>query len=216
MIESSKSLKERSPPFPFAQEIEECYGTINKMISRELRELSCSVLSTNNMLAFSHGKIWKNSWPSAPDDQGEMEDHSVEAIIPVEDIVRNDLQLIDRFVNRFVRGINDQFMQNMYSKISDTADKAGNVVSGKDYESFAETFLESIKRLEFSVGDDGEVSLPQLHVTPELFEKMRKDLLGQGSEFESEVAKITSEKIQAAKDREAERLEKFLDPGELQ
>jgi hypothetical protein len=105
--------------------------------------------------------------------------------------------------------ISSEMKKNIYATVSAAADGTGNVVSTKAAGSPALAFLEMLRKIEFGVNPKGEVTLPDLHLSPEMGQKMFDDLNSQGPEFRNEVERIKREKALDALQREQARLAKF-------
>ena len=97
----------------------------------------------------------------------------------------------------------------MYKTISESCDKVGNTVNQNEHASQAEAFLEMLKRVDFSVNENGQVELPQIHVGTISAEPLMQALESQGEEFHAEVERIKQEKAEAALKKEKERLNKY-------
>lgn len=201
-------------PFPFAKETEKFDVAFTSMLRKELRDVQATFLSPDNMLGYSHGRAWRTTHPNALKNEGEFQEHSVETSIPFAKIVEHDLSQIEKFKNEVINGFTNQFMRTMYATVSEAADAVGNTVNAQDHEDFSQTFLEALQKIEFGVDRDGNVSLPQFHVSPAMAEKVTKELAAKGPDFEKQVNELMAEKSAAAKAREEERLSKFPPNGE--
>ena len=102
-----------------------------------------------------------------------------------------------------------QFARSIYSVVGAAAERVGNVVSNKETGSTAQSFLAMLKKIEFGVDRDGNVSLPQVHVGPDMAEKMINELQSQPPEFGEEVERVKAQRSEQALQKEAERKAKF-------
>lgn len=175
----------------------------------ELRKQSRETfVSEQNVLRTNHGKNWA-LLARDPEPDVTMHQVSVEYTIPFKEIAENDLGLITRTILLLNEEMGRQFEHNMYSAISAAAEKVGNVVDARDAGSFAQSMLEMFKKIELGVDRNGNVSMPQIHLGPEAFERMTKEMQNVPPEVEAEFEQIKAEKIQAALSRESERKAKF-------
>ena len=69
--------------------------------------------------------------------------------------------------------------------------------------------LEMFRKLELGVDRDGNVSMPQIHVGPELYARLPEEMSKVPPELSAEIERVKAEKIKEALDREAERKGKF-------
>jgi hypothetical protein len=165
-------------------------------------------VSEQNVLRMNHGGNWVHS-ARAPEPDVTMHKISAEYSIPFKDIAENDLGLIARTMLPLSQEMEKQFAHNMYGVVGAAAEKVGNVVDARAAGSFAQSMLEMFKKIEFGVDRDGNVSLPQIHVGSETFERISKEMQNVPPEIEAEIEQIKAEKIQAALNREIERKAKF-------
>ena len=134
---------------------------------------------------------------------------SAEWTIPFKDIADNDLSLIARSILPLNEEIERQFARNMYGLVGAAAEKVGNVVDAKASGSIAASMLEMLRKIEFGVSRDGTVSMPQIHVGPDMAERIAKELKNVPPEIEAEFKEVKAKKVEDALDREAERKAKF-------
>lgn len=166
----------------------------------------------NNVLRFNHGSRWVHSAREV-DEEPAMRTISAEWLIPFKDIAENDLGLIERSMAPVSESMDRQFAQNLYGVVGAAATKVGNVIDAREEGSVAQSFLAMLRKIEFGVDRDGNISMPQMHVSPEMGDRMLKELRNQPPEFELEVEQIKAEKAKAALAREAERKAKFKKAG---
>lgn len=179
------------------------------MMMRELNKRHTSMyINENNTLHYSHGANWVRS--AREDDVGpQMQTLSTEWSIPHQSIVDNDLSLIETGLRNAVESLSAQFARSIYSVVGAAAERVGNVVSDKETGSTAQSFLEMLKKIEFGVDREGNVSLPQVHVGPDMAEKFVNELKSQPPEFSEEVERVKAQRSELALQKEAERKAKF-------
>jgi hypothetical protein len=179
------------------------------MLMRELHKRQTSMyVNEDNILHYNHGANWIRS--AREDDEGpQMQTLSTEWSIPFQSIVDNDLSLIETGLRNAVESLSAQFARSIYSVVGAAAERVGNVVSEKETGSGAQSFLEMLKKIEFGVDRDGNVSLPEMHVGPDMAEKLINELKSQPPEFGEEVERVKAERSELALQKEAERKAKF-------
>lgn len=165
-------------------------------------------VSEHNVLRMNHGSNWVHS-ARDPEPDTSMHTISAEWTIPFKDIAENDLGLIGRTILPISEEMEKQFAQNMYGVVGAAAQKVGNVVDAKTTGSFGHSMLEMFRKLELGVDRDGNVSMPQMHVGPDLYARLPEEMSKVPLEINAEIERVKAEKIQDALDREAERKAKF-------
>jgi hypothetical protein len=180
-----------------------------RLMLRELHKRQTSMyMNEDNILHYSHGANWVRS--AREDDEGpKMQTLSTEWSIPHQSIVDNDLSLITSSLQNAAESLSAQFSRSIYSVVGAAAERVGNVVSNKETGSTAQSFLEMLKKIEFGVDREGNVSLPQMHVGPDMAEKLINELKSQPPEFSEEVERVKAERSELALQKEAERKAKF-------
>lgn len=210
-------MKERQIiPFRFTSKISEFDAEMLEDIGSSLQEQRKAILPSENVFKYTHGKKWRTiiAENNDQDDDGQMQTHSSEIQIPVQEVVDNDLGSLVRYRNSIVSGLIKDLMQSIYQAVNDSTEKTGNVIGAKSGSFTAEHFVEMLEKIEFGVDRDGNVSLPEIHASPELVKKMLQVLSVQGSEFEKRVQEITQRKSEAALARENDRKSKFPKHGD--
>lgn len=169
--------------------------------------------SPENSYRLRHGGEWER--PGLPNAiGGDIKEHSTVANIPFKDIVNHDLGLIDRFVQKIVEGMTDNFFHTMYSTLSSACEKTGNTVDAKAIGSMLEAFAEMIERVEFFADKFGNVTLPTIHAGPEALAALRNAFENAPPEFQHRVEEIKNRKIAEAIHREINRKARFVCYGE--
>jgi len=201
----------RISPFRLSSKISEFDGALTEDTVSTIQEQRQSILPGENVFGYSHGTRWRTRTTEndIENEDGEMQIHSSEISIPFQEIVDNDLGVLSRYRNSVASGLMQEFMRSMYQTISDSTDRTGNIVDAKGGGFKAEQFIEMLEMIEFGVGRDGKVSLPEIHAGPGLAEKMFQELSAQGPEFEERVQEIIQRKAEAALAKEKGRKSRF-------
>lgn len=175
--------------------------------------LIADVSAPGNRQSFHHGQGWATQRESAPDYAGKFQLQQVENAIKFESVMSNDLPTMLNFIETFAQQFADHIKKLAYQRASEAAESVGNTVSAQESGSTAAAFLEMLRKIEFGVDQQGNVSLPAIHIHPDNADKFFAELESQGQEFEQEVERIKQEKIVAALVRERERLSKYQTRG---
>jgi hypothetical protein len=165
-------------------------------------------VSAENVLRLNHGRHWVHA-ARDPEPDTSMHNISTEWLIPFNDIADNDLGLIARSLLPVSDDMARQFAQNMYGVVGAAAERVGNVVDAKAAGSIAGSLIEMMSKIELSVDRDGNVSMPQIHVGSEAYEKLVEAMQNIDPELEAEFERLKQEKSRQALDREADRRAKF-------
>ncbi|WP_296583268.1 hypothetical protein [Xanthobacter sp.] len=196
-------------PFRYRSRIKEFREAFTKQVEAELQQRRNKLISPRNAQKFSHGRMWKTKPTEHGNEAGEMQAHSFEFSSRFDDIVNHDLAKFVEVRNRLVEGLMAQFQASLYQTISQSTEKSGNTIVVGPGQSPAEAFLAALEMIEFGIDENGEVSLPQIHMGREGIEKTIADLEAQGPEFTARVEQVKAEKSELARQRERERLAKF-------
>jgi len=183
-------------------------SSLTALMGRLQEKTRRTFVSEHNVLRMNHGSSWVHS-ARDPEPDTTMHPISAEWTIPFKDIADNDLSLIGRTIFPISEEMDRQFAQNMYGVVGAAAQKVGNVVDAKTAGSFAQSMLEMFRKLELGVDRDGNVSMPQMHVGPELYARLPEEMSKVPPELSAEIERVKAEKIKDALDREAERKGKF-------
>lgn len=177
------------------------------------KKLVSKYLPSENMQRIRHGGGW--SHPGAPQSyQSGIQQHSSAVSISFEDIVKNDLSAIDRFLLKFTEDMERQFLQTMYSTISAACEQSGNVVDAKAEASLAEAYAKMLEKVEFSADKEGNVRLPEVHMGSEQFTIFTKAIEAESPEYHQRIEEIIARKTAEALNREAGRKARFIRYGE--
>lgn len=196
-------------PFSFARRAADFDKEVLVVAKDELDRVRDTMIPTENTQRFNHGRRWVTKPGTGGDESGEMEKHGFEFETRFEDIVAHKLAIIPEFRHNLSDTMERQFRQTMYQTIERSTNASGNVVDMNDQNSVAEAFLEVLRKIEFAVDANGNVSLPEIHLHPDTAKKLLASAEAQPPEFHAEVERVKAEKTQKALERERDRLAKF-------
>jgi hypothetical protein len=178
------------------------------MLRGRIEELS--ILPPENTESYAHGEGFVFQRSDSSLDGGNFEPRFVVEEIETEAVVSNDLQTLLRFIESSARGLVSQMHQLLFQRVGEAAESAGNVVSLRDHQSLADTYIELLSTVEFSIDRHGNLSFPELGGgSSDLWQRFQAMLQEQGPEFFQRVEAIAREKALAAIKREQERLAKY-------
>lgn len=197
-----------STPFPYRKESKRFGEALLKLAQLSHKQRISQYVSKENIQSLHHGRGWLTVREDGTE-ESKLGEAGVDLAIKYESIVNNDIQRLFEFINSFIEGFTSQVVTKMFETISDACDKTGNVVKQSDHATKADSFLAMLKAVEFSVDENGEVLLPQLHVHPNGAKALFDELNSQGEEFNNEVVRIQQEKAMAAREKEKARLSKY-------
>lgn len=193
----------------------ECQKALIGILSNSVKKISSKYLNPENTNRFKHGGKWAH--PANPNALvGGMKKHSSDMFINFEQIINNDLSVIKNNIAIFERDMEDQFLRNLYSTVSDAAIHAGNVVNATSNTCLLEFFISLLEKIEFSVDKYGEVKLPEIHVSPEGHKKLVKSVLEASPEMNERIKEVKNRKSAEALEKEALRKSKFSCYGDHQ
>ncbi len=195
-------------PFPFVNESKTFGDSLLKLAQDIHRQQISQYVSKQNMQSFHHGRGWLTIREDKTE-ESELGQAGVELAVEYSSIIENDVQNLFDFVHNFVEGFTSQVVAQMFETISDACDKSGNVIKQSDHSSKAEAFLKMLETIEFSVNENGQVELPQLHVGPEGAQALMDELNAQNEDFHNKVECLKKKKSEAAIAKEKARLSKY-------
>lgn len=181
----------------------------NKFIAQQVKQSLDHMVAPENRMRLHHGRSWGETIAEVSEASGSLKEKSAETTIKFDSLLHNDLKVLVEFLDHISQAMSTALVRDMYATVSEAAEDVGNVVSQREAGSFAKAFLEMLKKIEFGVDAQGQVTLPSMHVPPEAGQRMLDELHAQGPEFQAEVQRIKREKSEAALKRERERLARY-------
>ncbi len=176
------------------------------------KRTAAQYLPPENTQRFRHGGTW--IYPGNPEALGgQLQTHSASLETRLDDIVNNDLSVIERSVNHIGEAMHQQFAQMLYTTVGEACDQSGNTIDAQAEGSLEGAFMAMLEKIELAVDKDGTVSMPQLHVSPELGDRMMAALENTSQDYKDRVEELKARKTVEALAREAERKAKFVRYG---
>jgi hypothetical protein len=203
------SVADRKIPFPAGEDSEEFTRSLAESTQAIVDQNRARFIPPENILRFRHGEGWNIRRADSSEDVGSFKEIEVLQSIGKNRIMSNDLSALLEFVRAMVKELSERDERLMIETITRAAEQSGNEVSAPEVGSPAESFLEALKSIKFSADKEGNVSLPQLILTPEIERKMREDPRGQGPAFDLEVKAVQLEKSAEAVREELNRLSSY-------
>lgn len=181
-------------------------------VSGILKDFVAQFMSTQNTQRLRHGGDWHH--PGLPQAIGSgFQEHTSEVMIKYQDIVDHDLGAIDRHVEKIARDMSQQFQKMMYTTVSAACDQTGNVVDANAAGGPMEAIANMLEKIQFSADKNGNVTLPQMHVGPEMLEGLLKAEKAAPPELLQRIQDTKARKIAEAIQEEARRKARFVQYG---
>lgn len=194
-------------PITFKQESFVFTNSLNEYIINKNKEKMLHFSDDKNTYSLHHGRLMGNSNEKL---DSELTKHSVEVTYDTNDVLEYKIETMYSFIDEISSKMSDQMKQTIYKVLNQTCEKTGNVVNAKESKkSNPELFLEMLEKIELSVNEFGEISLPDIHLHPSIARKFFDDLKDAGKEFEEKVKLLKNRKRQEAIQKEKERVAKY-------
>jgi hypothetical protein len=203
------SVADRKIPFPASEASEGFTRSLAESTQALVDQNRARFIPPENILGFRHGEGWNIRRADASEDVGSFKVIEVLQSIGKDRILSNDLNALLEFVQAMVKELSERDERLIIENIARAAEQSDSEVSAPEAGSPAESFLEALKRVKFSADKEGNVSKPQLILSPETEKKMREDPRGQGPAFDLEVKAVTLEKEAEAVREELHRLSRY-------
>ncbi|OSN64411.1 hypothetical protein BV349_03825 [Pseudomonas syringae pv. actinidiae] len=201
-------MSDKAHPFPFDAQADLVMKAFMKATGEKLELERKKLGGGDEVQRFSHGGSWQSHHSYAPDRVDQMQTIEHETRLRFEDIMEGRLDVIERTVDEISNGMANSFAKAFYQVISDTCEESGNVIDGSTG-SLGEQMLKAIERVAYSVGRDGQVSLPEFRMHPSLAYSLHSDPSLQEPELLARVDEVTKLKTAQALSEEATRKSKF-------
>lgn len=186
--------------------------TLIKHVGKLLDEIKSRYISNENIQRLKHGGDWQH--PANPNSfNGGIQQHSATLEIPFEDLLKNDLTAIDRFLEKFTSEMERQFAETFYSTLSKSCEQIGNVVDASAEISPEVAFEKILEKIVFVADKNENVSLPEIRCGTIAYQKLTALMENASPEYHERIEKLKTEKIQQARTHERERKSKFLNYG---
>ncbi len=198
-------------PFPSIKANQDFQKSFNALVRKVHQNNLYQTLTPRNVHNFAHGSGWRtHSGDESAKELSEIEKHSTEFSISFIDVVQQNLAVLPRLISDITQSMHSGLMQSMYSKIHQATQQTGNIVTASQAGSNAKAVIEMLNKIEFGVDENGNVSMPEIHVPPgsTIFEDIEKE----GAAFEKEMEEIIERKKISALQKEQDRLSKFKKP----
>lgn len=176
------------------------------------REIVSAHIKPENTQNFIHGGPLRRTSATNYFDGG-IKKYSSLHTVKFKDLVEHDVSILRLQLELFRMTMNTQFMQSLYSTISESCDKIGNVVDAKKEGSTLAAFEAMLEKLEIEVAPDGTPKLPEIHLGTEAFEKFKAAIEGMSPETDSRLKQIQARKITEGRERELKRQARFVGYG---
>ena len=200
-------------PFAAEKDSAKFFEEVIRLLIKEFDRRRQKYVPTENFQVFHHGIGWnfqRQEKEGFKPHSGELEKVSTGCEVKTDRIVANDMTVISDFIIETANRMEEGLVRKLTEEMAVAAEETGNTVSIPKGGSLAEAFLEMIKTTQASVSRDGNVSRPTLFLNdPGFIEKLQRELIERGPEFQKEIEIARNEQDQQALAREAERLARY-------
>lgn len=188
-------------------------SALRKELARVLDEKRSQYVRAENVLLLRHGENWEH--PRNPDAiNADPEEQSATTNLPFQALVDNNLRALDHMIVTLTSTMQRHFETTMYASLFKATERTGNVVDAKSAGSLEEAFAAMFEKIELHADKNGNVSLPEVHASPEQAKKLEAALEAAPPEFHERIEAMKARKIAEARQREAERRNRFISYGE--
>ena len=205
--ETSGPKIRRKVPFLFAQESKKFSEELLRTLRYHMDRRVTQVIPPENISRYGHGRQWAIRSSDRPNDIGTVEEHSAAFQVSGKDIVDGKLEVLTTYIDEATARIFQAVMQSLYATIHQATDRTGNVVDAQKAGSLAQAFKEGLEKVAFGVDAEGNVSMPEFHLHPDLAEHLHREL--EGPEFARQIEEIKARKSREALEEEAIRRRRF-------
>ena len=211
----NKMNGEPRPKLPFAEEVDskKFFQEVFLLLAKEFDKRHQKYADPENFQVFHHGIGWnfqRQEKEGFKPHSGQMELESTQLEIKIDRILANDITLISDFIRETADRREESLVRRLTSEMVAVTNETGNTVSISKEGSMADAFLKIIKTTQMGVNRDGSVSRPTLFLNdPSLIEKLHREVVERGPEFQKEIEVARNEQEQQALAREAERLARY-------
>lgn len=186
---------------------------LTQTLAEAHQEARQKFVSGENVHHLRHGAGWRLWSASERSDDDSFKVHSTEIQTSLEDIADHSVESLIPAMRRAAEDMEAQLAVSVYGLLNETCESSGNVVSASSQTSLAETFYETIEKIEFGADKFGNVQLPSLHADKEVVSKMLHALESAPDDFKKRFEELKERKIQEALRREIERKTRFVSYG---
>lgn len=170
-------------------------------------KLSPYVSSANTIILY-HGGGWTN--PAINDsEESKIEEMSFELFMRPSWIIEHNVDEMINFLLDFADKQASQMIEKVFRTIKESCQNNGNVLERPNDLPVAETIIQMLEAVEFSVDRNGNVTMPQICSGSQMHEKILEAIPHLSPEYHQKCESIKARKIQEAIQKEQCRLKKF-------
>jgi hypothetical protein len=164
------------------------------------------MISERNTLHFCHGGTFSTAPGSEP---GQFQLFTYPVSLPLDALKENNASVLLNLTAELAEKVAESQMKRLYEVAGEGAERVGNALAPTPDRPLAETFIEMAERVDYSVGEDGQVHFPSFHLHPNTAERILPELKAQEAQYAEKMEELHQRKIAEALARERERLAKF-------
>jgi hypothetical protein len=195
-------------PFPHRESARAFNSKWRQLVAQLFRQTVDARLPPENNQRFYHGRGWTQRRADGSEMTTEVKAHRTETVLRFDDVIDAKLSAVVELIRSIVEQMEGSLMRTLFETVCDAVEQVGNVVSANDKPT-GQAILEALRKIEFGVNRKGEVTWPELYLHPDQVPKFLKAAEETGPELQAEIDRVTAEKVDAARAREAERKARF-------
>ena len=188
------------PRIPFiSKKLQSAFASSFKYeIEKLVRLAQADYLHSDNIMTFQHGERYESPANELGDRSGQMECHSVNSSLALADIVKSNPEVIYLPINKVSDAFFSSFSRMINAKMNEVTNTTGNTVNAKDHESLLEAFAASLEKIDMGLDEDGNLTLPTVHIHPSQAEAVSKAIKNAPPELCERIEKIKAQKFAEA------------------
>jgi hypothetical protein len=200
-----RSSSERVP-FPAIAASRAFMTSVTQLVREQVAERVEGVISQQNTLSFVHGGSF-STMPGA--EPGHFQEFSYPVKFPLDAIRGSRATVLLDLTAELSENIAESQIKRLYEVVLDGAKSVGNAIPATPGRPIAEQFLEMAERVDYSVGEDGTVQVPSLHLHPTVANRIIPELHAQEAQYADRMEDIRIRKTAEALERERVRVSRF-------
>lgn len=199
----------RSLPWPAHTMSSGLMLELGRVLQEQVEGRLAIFIRPENMLRFKHGHRWSIRRVDASEDTGDFKE--LQSLLPMshEHVVGNNLGELVEAMYEQSEALAQQSVSLILERAEEAVEQTGNTVSFGDAGSFANGYLETLRRSKFFSDQQGQVTPPTLYTGEDLGAEIERRVAEQGPAFRLRVEEIMHEKAAEAVKEERERLSRY-------
>jgi hypothetical protein len=199
-------------PFAATRNCKEFMHELMQSVVNQYGKKVTELIPRENIQSFYHGMNWSFQQENAAGyttQTGELQKQGTTVRLAIDRIREHDISLLPEFLNATVEDMQQQMQERLFSMLDKVTQMTGQVTAVPKGGSIAQAALDALEKIQLSVDEDGNVSLPTLYLNPASYEKMANEITAIPSAQSGAAKKVIEKKKAEAVVREQERLSRY-------